>query len=391
MDGAREADEPSTGRLSVLLLNWRDRTNPEGGGSERYVEEIAGRLVRRGHTVTLFCADHGMAPRDEVRDGVRVVRRGTKLTVYPRAMGYVARFGGRYDVVVDVQNGVPFFSPLVRRRPVVVLVHHVHREQWPVVYPRPVARLGWWLESSLAPRVYARAPYVTVSASTRAELHALGVDERRTVVVHNGTDAPTPTPTMRRRPGPRLVVLSRLVPHKQVDHALRVVAALGSRYADLHLDVIGDGWWRPRLEHEADLLGVGSRVTFHGHVTEADKTRLLSQSDILLLPSLKEGWGLVVIEAAHAGVPAIAYRSAGGVSESIIDGHTGLLVDDHHGMVRAVESLLENPQRRDLLGTAARDRAATFSWEATAEAFEKVLQEEVALNRARPVGQELVP
>ena len=162
--------------MHVLFCNWRDTKNPEGGGSERYVENMARGLVERGHTVTIACAEHDQAPRDEVVDGVRFVRRGTKLDIYLRT--FFALLLGRYgrvDVVVDVQNGLPFFTRLATRKPVVVLVHHVHREQWPVVYPGLVGRVGWWIESRLSPRLYRHSQYVAVSAATRLELIELGV------------------------------------------------------------------------------------------------------------------------------------------------------------------------------------------------------------------------
>jgi glycosyltransferase involved in cell wall biosynthesis len=367
-------------RLSILLLNWRDRTNPEGGGSELYVEQVATRLAEAGHDVTLFCADHGRAPRDEVKDGVRVVRRGSKLSVYPQALAFVARHRSRYDVVVDVQNGVPFLSPLATRRPVLVLVHHVHREQWPVVYGGAVARLGWWLESRLAPLVYRRSAYVAVSGHTRDELASLGVHEHRISVVHNGMD-PQPLSDVAPTGTPRLVVLSRLVPHKQIDHALLVLARLLPHHEGLTLDVVGDGWWRQHLEQRAVDLGVEHAVVFHGHLPEASKAQVLDRAHVMLFPSLKEGWGLVVIEAAWHGVPTIAYRSAGGVTESIVDGQTGVLVDDVDGLVAAADDLLADEQRRRAMGSAAAERAATFSWDATAQNFEKALIGAIASRR----------
>jgi hypothetical protein len=157
------------GGRHVLVLNWRDTGHPLGGGSETYVENIAQQLVAGGHRVTVVCARYAGAARQEVRGGVTFVRRGGRLTVYPRAaLLYVAgAFGlgplsrrrlGRPDVLVDVGNGMPFLSPLYARVPVVALVHHVHREQWPVVMGPTLARIGWWVESRGAPRVNPRSP-----------------------------------------------------------------------------------------------------------------------------------------------------------------------------------------------------------------------------------------
>ncbi len=372
--------------LRVLVLNWRDTANPEGGGSERYVETVAGRLVAAGHQVTVFCAAHGNAPGDEVRDGVRFVRRGSKLGVYPHAMWHLLRRrSGRPDVVVDVQNGLPFFSRLVTRAPVVVLVHHVHREQWHVVYDGVRARIGWFVESRVAPRLYRRSQYVAVSQVTRGELAGLGVDPDRIAVVHNGTDPPLETGTGP-DPQPRLCVLGRLVPHKRVEHALAAVARLRPDHPGLRLTVVGAGWWDEPLRAEARRLGVEDAVDFLGRVDDPAKHRALGQAWVLLTPSVKEGWGLCIAEAASHGVPTVAYRSAGGVTESVLDGRTGLLVeDDLAAFVAATRRLLDDPALRHRLGEAARDRSGEYSWDTTATAFLAVLRGAVAGRRRHGV------
>ena len=201
-----------------------------------------------------------------------------------------------HDVVVDVQNGVPYLSTLVTSKPVVNLVHHVHREQWPLVFGPRSARFGWWLESQVAPAAYRRSTYVTVSQSTRRELIDLGVDADRITVIHNGTDA-TADDSHERSVTPRILVLGRLVPQKRVEIALDAVARLRSRFPTLHLDVVGSGWWDPMLREHAARLGIEDMVTFHAHVSEGEKHRLLAQAWVHAMPSLKEGWGLVVVEA----------------------------------------------------------------------------------------------
>src|SRR5664279_4545061 len=179
--------------LSVALLMWRDSEHPEGGGSELYVERVAEYLADRGWDVTICCASFPGAVSDETRNGVRLRRRGGRLTVYLHGLTYLlSRRGRQCDVVVDVQNGVPFFSPLVRRRAIVTLVHHVHREQWQIIYPGLQGHIGWWLESRLAPWLYRRRRYVTVSQSSKADLIGLGVAADRIDIVHNGLDVPHP-------------------------------------------------------------------------------------------------------------------------------------------------------------------------------------------------------
>lgn len=375
LHGGTEACADARKPLDVVVLNWRDLLHPEGGGSERFIEEVSRGLVARGHRVTLFCADHGRAPRQELRDGVRYVRRGGRFGVYPRALaGLASGRLGRPDVVVDVGNGLPFWSPTVRRgRPVLSVVHHVHREQWPAVMGPVAARVGWWLESRAAPRVYRNVPTVAVSEVTRQELLGLGLREELVRVVHNGTDRP-PAQSVPPAPEPTLCILGRLVPHKRVDHALAAVARLRESFPGLRLDVVGTGWGADDFVAEARRLGVQDVVTFAGFVDEGSKHRLLSRSWVHLCPSLKEGWGLSVMEAAARGVPTVAYRDAGGLSESIAHGRTGLLVEpDLDAFVEGVRRLLADETLRRRLGTQARTHAEGFTWERTVQRFEQAL------------------
>ncbi|MTK05312.1 glycosyltransferase family 4 protein [Micromonospora sp. CP22] len=383
-------DNSGTPSRHVLFLNWRDTTNPEGGGSEVYIERIAAELVTAGHQVTLFCAAHGNAgPSGTTESGVRVLRRGSRMTVYLRAalLCLTGRFGfgplsrrglGRPDLIVDVCNGVPFFAPLYAGRPVIALVHHVHREQWPVVFGPLMCRLGWWIESWLAVRLYRRCRYVTVSEASRAELVALGVDAERIDVVPNGTP-PVTGPSLPRTPNPSLVVLGRLVPHKRVEIALQTVAELAEELPDLELVVAGQGWWEEPLRARCAALGITDRVRFSGFVSEDEKHALLSSAWLALTPSLKEGWGLTIVEAAARSTPTVAFRYAGGVAEAMVDMETGLLVDDEAEFTAVVRDLLADDVRRKAMGEAALAHAARYTWTATGARFAQLVAD--ATNR----------
>jgi glycosyltransferase involved in cell wall biosynthesis len=340
---------------------------------------MAAALVRRGHQVTMLSASYPGAKREEMSDGIRMIRRGGRLTVYLwAALLHLRGSIRRHDVVIDVQNAIPFFTPLYCRQAKVVLVHHVHREQWPVCFGPVRARIGWWIESRLAPWLYRRTRYVTVSQVTREELASLGVDRKSISVVYNGTTRQAEPVAGGRTPYPSVCVLGRLVPHKRVEYALEAVARLRSELPGLRLTVVGEGYWHPRLLGVAHELGVEDVVEFTGFVDDTTKQAILARSWVLAQPSLKEGWGLVVVEAAVHGVPTVAFRSAGGLAESVVDGTTGLLTDDLQSFTAAIRSLLVSEPLRTALGQAAASRAPAFTWEASAHAFTRIVEAAVA-------------
>jgi len=363
----------SRARKRVLVLNWRDPWHPEGGGSELYATEVARRLHARGTAVTLFSARYPGAASTETRDGIRYVRRGGHLTVYlwSALLLLTGRFG-HLDAVLEVQNGMPFLARLFTRARVVVLVHHVHREQWSIL-PRALAMFGWFMESKVAVRVNRGSPYVAVSEVTRSELVALGVRPGDITIAWNGQPAVPEFRPAEPSATPRLVMLTRLVPHKRIEHALDVVAVLRDEFPDLHLRVMGSGWWAEQLLERRGELQLDDAVTFLGHVSDRQKFEELSAAWVHVLPSVKEGWGLSIVEAAHVGVPSVAYVEAGGVRESILDGVTGLLATDQDDLAAKVRQLLADAELRVDLGHKARIRSGQFSWDVTADAIAALL------------------
>jgi glycosyltransferase involved in cell wall biosynthesis len=397
------AAAPAGDRLRVLLVNWRDSGHPEGGGAESFLERVGSGLRGLGHDVSVRCATYPGAAADELVDGVRYTRRGGRFTVYPRIAAHLIAHRRRYDVVVDVQNGFPFWTPLFTRAVVVNVTHHLHREQWRVVFGPLGGRIGWWLESKVAPRVYAHCRYVTVSEATRHDLVGLGIDADRVRVVYSGVDPPT----LPRNPAdwiraaqPNLVVLGRLVPHKRVELAIDALVALRADHPGATLTVIGQGYWEQELRDYAERQGVADGVRFPGYVDDVTKQRLLAQAWLHVLPSIKEGWGLAVIESALHGTPTIAFASAGGTRESVLHGETGLLVDGDEEFVETVRKVIGDDLLRARLGEAARRHGAQFSWPATVHRVEAEIRmltglparptDAAALPQPREAGDELV-
>lgn len=346
--------------MRILFLSWRDLSHPRAGGSEYVVDRLARGLGDGGHEVALVCGGPvGSHPYPTYDAG------GT-YSQYLRVPFVARRRFPRPDAVVDVENGIPYFSPLWQRAPVVCLVHHVHVDQWRMYFPAPLAWIGRFLERRAMPRVYRRCRFVAVSASTAADLLAIGVDADRVHTIEMGSDpveASAPEATV-----PLFVALGRLVPHKRIGRLLelweQVRPVTGGR-----LVIVGDG-----PEAAALRAGAGPDVEFMGAVDDAEKRRLLSEAWLLVHPAAHEGWGTVVMEAAALGTPTVAY-DVRGVRDSVVAGETGVMAADDGEFVAAWTRLAGDAEARGRLGRAARARARGFTWERAVGELERVLRE----------------
>jgi glycosyltransferase involved in cell wall biosynthesis len=338
----------------VVFIAWRDLANPRAGGSEVLVDRLAAGMTARGDRVTLLCG----GPAAE--HGYRVVSSGGTYTQFLRAPATYWRRLGDADLVVEVCNGMPFFSPLWCRRPLICLVNHMHTDLWRLRFPGPVAAAGRFAESRLMPWAHRDNLFLTVSNSTAGALRSVGVAEDRIRQICNGVVQPDPPAP--RSPEPMFLALGRLADYKRVDLLLklwnRVRPVVGGT-----LVIAGDGPERARIEA---LAGPG--VIVAGRVTEEDKHRLLCAAWLLLHPALIEGWGIVVAEAAIRGTPAVGF-DVPGLRDSVVSGETGLLVGTEGEFASAWASLALNHRAREAMGAAARERAERLHWSLAVEGF----------------------
>ncbi|MGW2405387.1 glycosyltransferase family 4 protein [Streptomyces sp. NPDC001739] len=344
----------------IAFLARRDLGNPAAGGSELLVDRIAEGLTAHGHQVTLVC---GGPASDRT---YRVVSAGGDAGHFLRAPRHLDRRVGGCDLLVEVCNGMPYLAPLWHRGPTLCLVNHVHTDLWRMRYPGPAARLGRQLEHWALAGAHRRNLMVAVSGSTAAALHDLGVDPGRIRLVHNGVEEPGPL--VPKAPEPLFLAMGRLVEYKRIDLLLRlwerVRPVTGGR-----LVIVGDGPERARLTALA-----GPDVTFTGRISERRKHELLCSAWLLLHPSLVEGWGLVVMEAAARRTPALGFDIPG-LRDSVEDGVTGLLARGESAFAAHWCALGLGARRRTALGLAAQARAARFRWSHTVRSFRAVAAE----------------
>ena len=378
---SEDAARPLAGQRYVVC-NWRDSTHPRAGGAEVYCEQLARHLASLGADITLLTSrSPGTARREQVDFG-EVVRLGGTLTTYPLVLGWLARNRRRIDGVIDSENGIPYFSPLAvgRSTPVILLVHHVHQDQFSVYFP-PVARsIARWLERTGTAWVYGRRPVCAVSPSTRAAIRRALTIRGRVIVAPNGVRLPDPAQGGRRErsPSPRIVSVGRLVQHKRVDLLIRLIPQLLEVFPDLGVDVVGDGPERGRLELLTEQLGLGPVVQFHGRVDDATRDRVVRSAWLAANPSAGEGWALSVMEAAALGVPTVG-MSVPGLQDSIRHRATGWLCDTEECLAlvlaRALEAL-RDPAEAEQWSLRCQDWAVIFSWERTGALIHSLLSSE---------------
>lgn len=382
--------------VRAVVVNWRDLDHSLAGGSEVYAWQFARALREGGAEVEFLTARERGRARSVVREGIRVRRAGGALGFYPVTLARLAWRRRRTDIVIDPSCGLPSFSPLVlrRRTPVVMVVHHVHQAQFDAHFPGPVAAFGRWLERVAMRVVYRRRRVLAVSGSTREEMRDQLAWKGDIGVLANGADLHPAPSGIEVDPG-RVAVLGRLVAHKRVDLVIRALADLGAGAADdgrPHLDVVGQGPERERLEGLAAELGLADRVTFHGYVDEPTKAALLSRAAVHVCASDAEGWGQAVIDAAGYGVPTLA-RDVPGLRDSVRHGETGWLLPDAPGDPEEVRRRLADalagalavpPAERDALAAACRAWAEQFDWTSMRAAARALVTEEITGAAAGP-------
>jgi glycosyltransferase involved in cell wall biosynthesis len=354
--------------LRILWYNWMDIKNPEAGGAEVYTHEIAKRLVKKGHPVTLFARNFkGAKPRDNI-DGIEIIRAGGKYTVYSQAKKYYNReFRGNVDLVIDEINTKPFMTIKFAEEQVIAVIHQLAREYWFYETPFPMSYIGYHFLEDRWLRSYADVPVVTISDSTKRDLEDLGF--KRIFVVHNGLNVEPVAEIPEKSEKPSIVFVGRMKKAKRPRDVVEAFRIVREKFGDAELWMVGDGYLRHMLES-----GTGPGVRFFGHVDSKTRDELVRRAWVIAVPGVREGWGQVVTDANALGTPAVGY-DVPGLRDSIRDGFNGLLVErSPEALADGMKRVLSDDELREDLSRNAIKWAKRFSWDKTAEEFMKVLE-----------------
>ena len=367
-DGMSVAEIAEAAKLkNVDVVAWRDFDDPEAGGSELHAHRILSIWADAGININMTTSTVPGAPPFIRRGGYRVTRRVGRYSIFPRTMisGVLGHLG-RGDGLVEIWNGMPFFSPLWAQCPRVIFLHHVHAEMWKMVLPTGLAQLGFAVEHSVAPPVYRRSRIITLSTSSRTEIvDQLGLPEANVSVSPPGVE-PHFSPGPDRSVMPLVVAVGRLVPVKRFDVLIAALLKLKKRIPDLRAVIAGEGYEREALEELINRGHAETWLSLPGYLEQAELVDLYRSAWVLASSSLREGWGMTVTEAGACGTPSVVSRISGHM-DAVVEGKTGFLFNDPSEMVESLQLVLTDDSLRNELGVGALHHAKQFSWEEAAK------------------------
>jgi glycosyltransferase involved in cell wall biosynthesis len=362
--------------MRILGLCWRYLDHPSAGGAEIVTHQVFTQLVNDGHHVVSFNGAYAGGEPEGKLDGVHLIRRGQQWSVHLLAWRWLRSRLDEFDLVIDQINTVPFFTPLYvpesKRR---FVFHQLAREYWwreTRGVLKVAAPLGYLLEPWML-KVYRRSNGVTASESSRRNLEALGMSHDRVTVVPYPVDVEPLTELPGKR-GPWTVLMAgRLTQAKFAEEGVKAFAVFQRNRPEVRLEIVGSGdpAYRRRLEGLVGELGIRN-VAFHGRVPEERKLELMREAHVHLFCSHREGWGLVVSEAAAMGTPSIGY-DAPGVRDSVGDRRVLAPIGDVGVLARLLGRLSDDPELYKDVRQGAWERARLHERDRATRAFADAL------------------
>ncbi|MFN3813430.1 MAG: glycosyltransferase family 4 protein [Aquificaceae bacterium] len=349
--------------MRLLILNRRCIRHPERGGAEVYAMELARAVVESGGSVEWFSSKPKGLKGEELIEGIRFIRRGNQLTTHLYGFWYALRKPKDW-IILDVFNGLGFFTFAFKNS--LLLVHQLYREYWvrelgPLGYIfLPLEEILLWL--------YKERPTITVSPSTQEDLRELGF--KNITIIYNGLDTKPLEEPPEKEKSLTLLYLGRLKSTKNPEDAIKAFLEIKRHIKEAKLYVVGGGPLERYLTEKYSKL---EGLEFTGYLEDSQRDSILRISHFLLVPSVREGWGQVVLQANAFGTVAIGYRVKG-LKDSIREGITGFLVKDHKEMAQKVIDIWQDKELYKRLSRNAFEFSKNFSWEETKKEFLKYLK-----------------
>lgn len=384
--------------MTILIYNWKDIKNPLVGGAEIITFEYARRLASEGHEVTWFCRSFTDARSEEMIDGVKIIRRGGDMSTYWQGFRYYQSLDRKPDLVIDMLNTIAWQTPLYvgGQSKVVQYVNQLAKEVWNYQMRPPFSWIGRLLEP-LQLLTYHHQHVVTYAQSTADDLAAWGYDKKKIHQFRLGLNHD------RYKPGkkadyPLFLQVCRMVQMKRPDLTVRAFAEVVKQRPEAKLALVGTGPFKPAIDQlvkdlklEDKVLMPDKDIWFFDKAKGDQKIRLMQEAWCFVHPSVKEGWGMVLTEAAACGTPSIATAVTGQV-DAVKPGETGILISARPTVKELAEAMLKIIEDKEQLETMSKnclEWAANFSWDKSYDLFKKALEQASGLPIAPPVTDPL--
>lgn len=326
--------------MNILILNWRDTKNPKSGGAEIVTLEHAKAWVKKGHSVTWFTSKFNGSITEEKIDGINIVRRGNFITVFFFAPFFYFFSKTKFDLVIDEIHGLPFFTPLYVKIPKIAFIHEVADEIWDYMYPFPINKIGKLIEPIYF-RLYKNTRFWTDADSTIDDLVKKRIKRENCIAINCPASNKALTRLPNKEKVPTFIFVSRVVRMKGVEDVIRAFFYIQRELKNANLWIVGDGdkTYVEELKENVKSFKISSKVKFFGKVSNEKKLELMRKAHLLLHASKKEGWGLVVIEAASQATPSVVYNVSG-LRDSVKNGKTGIVLEENSAKEMAKQTLL---------------------------------------------------
>lgn len=369
--------------MNILWLTWKDHGHPTAGGAEVVLRELSRRLVRDGHNVTwLTCGYTDKEPTESI-DGINIIRIGRNRYVHSlQAFTYYARkLKDKFDIVIEVVNTAPYFSVFFGKKSRRFLFYHqLAGNVWFHEARPPISYVGRYVLEPLATRLLSRADVktITVSESTKRDLAHFGFKAERTHIISEGIQL-KPIPKLdivQKYDNPTMLSLGALRAMKRTMHQISAFERAKQYIPNLQLKIAGsaEGSYGHKVLDRINTSPFANDIEYLGKVTEQSKIQLMQKSHLITVTSIKEGWGLIVTEAASQGTPAVVY-DVDGLRDSVRNGDTGFVTaPSPSALADGVQTLLADQEQYAEIREAAWRWSKQITFNNAYKDFKKILE-----------------
>ncbi len=365
--------------MNILILNWRDIHNPKAGGAEVVTMEHAKGWVRRGHVVTWITSSYPHSKPEETIDGVHFKRRTNSLGIYLWGFFYAMFHGGQFDVIIDEIHAIPFLTPFATRTKKIAFIHEIAGDIWDYMAPFPLNKIGQFLEKIYLP-IYRQIPFWTDANSTIEELVELGIPHKNCTAIACPISSPIPDKWKEKEAKPVFLFVSRVVAMKGIEEVIKAFGFIRKELPDSELWIVGGGEksYIQSLKDLIDELRLTNQVVFYDRVSEEKKLLLMERAHLLLHASVKEGWGLVVLEAASRGTPSVVYNVPG-LKDVVKNNKTGIVLERNspHELAAQAVKLFHDKKRYKTYQLEGKKWVSSLTWDKVIDQSEQLLKDSI--------------